>query len=260
LLVAVNIAIGSQASLIQGIFSLVVCGIGALWGIWRYRKMNPTVSVAPLKPVLKAIVWGVLLTLALGLVFGPTRIDVCTRTHDERTTRYCGILEIRTINDRGDSQIIREVLKFNPPEHHWVMVAFYFMGGVGCGMPSHRYPMLNLSMDDLHILAKLKPVEKCHPLFQLDNPLDCKLAKIRERALWELKARLGQYGRARQGGTDEQIVEAWWFGYEPLLRPLRSEDDLKQAVLSYAAGGNRDFDDDLEPFAESVGLSAYRRF
>ena len=196
----------------------------------------------PLQPFLMGIAGAVGLSLVFGIAFGPTDTEDCTRTREKRTTRNWGILCFSTIYENEESKIISDVLKFHPNEHNWVG------GGDWHDLaPTFLYQSLSLTKADLYELAKLKPVEKCHSIFLLDNPLDCKFQLIRYKILLNL-------GKEGGNGTGEEIMEAWWKEYEPLLRPLRSNDDLKRGILDYRTGKNRYYDAELSPFARMVGL------
>lgn len=263
LLAGVNFAVGGHATLFQGMFTLIVCGIGALWGIRRFKKKHPDVRIAPAKPLLKGIAGAAILSLVLGVLFDSRVYEVCTRTHRGRITRYWGILSFAVVQEDDTSRYIADTLQFHPQDPNWVPVTEYSLVGIGDWMPSFKYPMLNLELDDLRLLSMLKPVEKTHSVFLLDNPLDCKFAHIRDKMMWELRYRLGQNGGTRRSGTDEEILNLWWRDFEPLLRPLHSNNDLKDAIAEYRTRHrSKDFDSftqsyfdqELTPFAAFVGL------
>ena len=248
-LVAINLLVGGRAMLSQGIWTLIVCGSGALWSVLRYRKKNPTALFTPIKAMLIGIAGFVVLSLVVGYFAGVNTQEICTRTFESRYMRNLGVIQIQTVVENEESKIIRQELHFHPTEQNWVMVSQTMFGGIGDWMPMFRYPILYLQVDDLRALSKLKPVEKCHSIFMLDNPLDCKLAKLREMIFRELPT--------RDGLLDNSILEVWWTECEPLMRPLRSDDDLKKAITDYRSVHSARYSGynvELSPFAVSVGL------
>jgi hypothetical protein len=264
LLAALNTAVGGSVTLSQGIFSFAVTGIGAIWAIRLHRKNYPEVPIAPSISVLKGIVAAVLLSVGIGFIFGFQHFELCTRTHCQRICQNVGVLNFQRLKEDNEARFIREALGFSPSERNWVPVTEYSIMGIGDWMPTFRYPMLGLEMDDLQVLSLLRPVKRSHSLFLLDNPLDCKFAHIRDKVLWELRYRMGQNGGQRRLGTDQKIVDRWWQDFEPLLRPLQSHDNLKQAIVDYRAIQRSDdfdlftqeyMDQELAPFATTVNLA-----
>ncbi len=227
ILIAINQAIGGRCDIWQGTITLATCGAGCVWGIRRHRKKHPDVPLAPLASVAKGIAMAVALSLLLGLVFGNQRYEICTRTFCARSTRNLGVLNPATVQCTDEAEFIRDMLKFVPSEHNWVTTVTYSNMAYADYFPSHRFPILELEMDDLRRLAHLEKVEQCHALFQLDNPQDIKLAKVRQAIFLDLERRCGD--------SDAEIVRGWWKDFEPLLRPIKSDAELQNDIADWRA-------------------------
>ena len=226
LLVAANVVLTGGIGAVEGILILLICASGGAWGLWRHGRE----PLPPLRPFVLGMLKAVLISLLIGLLLGVNRAEICTRTLYDAREFYLGVLRWRVSGPTDRSRVIEQDLKCVTLDRHWVPVNAGLWVVHGDSMPQFRYPLLRWHAQDLRLLAHLEPVEKCHAMFQWDNPIDLQMASLRERIHVELEWRLGRYGGERRPGTDADIVRSWWQEFEPILRPMKKPEDFQKAV------------------------------
>ncbi len=246
-----NLLVGSQLSSGRCVYIFLVVVTGTFWGIWRYHKKHPGTVVAPILAALKGLGLVLILAFALGYLLGVERHEICTRSHYSRTIRNVGLFGWTSVERNSDAIFIEEKLGYRPRERHYVPTVEYSLFSISDWMPSSHWPTLALEREDLEALAKLSPLEKCHPFFEAADPLN--------HEFWHLRGKVIQEFQQSCPRGDASAVEAWWQDHEALLRPWPNNEALRKSLVDFWHTQSYQrfpafWDEDLAPLKQKAGL------
>lgn len=243
-----NGLLGEWPALEQFLLILGVVFGSGFWALWWITKENRGARGIPsTRALLLGIRRPLGIALLLGLIFETQQEEICVKTQYHRTKTNFWLVRSIRIQPTEEALFIERELGYKPAARYFVPKA-YPLDNIIKGFFPQMFPQMELEMDDLRALSALRPVEKCHSIFEMVYPLDQQYCSTR-----------GYLILVWVRGVNPVGVEEMWADYGPLLRPWSNTDALRASLEDFMktrayAKSTAYWNSELQPLFARAGI------